>query len=151
MNKLFIILPVMILYWHGSLSADPGGSYNDSQLFSLDTKHVDPQHTDVTASMDTLWHDCSLSESDPVNLDITHISRHSADSGLFSLDTVIVNPAGDITDDGKVNIHDLLVLSRQWLNPPQEPTADIYPNGGDGLVDLNDLSIMAADWLWGVK
>jgi len=54
---------------------------------------------------------------------------------------------GDINQDGVVNIADLLLLQRALtglidLDVTQTLHADLYPAGGDGVLDVSDLSIM---------
>ena len=52
---------------------------------------------------------------------------------------------GDINDDGKVDLDDLYVLTDNWLG--DEPTADIFPSGGDGIVNFLDFAEFAKDWM----
>lgn len=53
----------------------------------------------------------------------------------------------DLTHNGKVDLEDFMVLSAQWINAPGFPSADIAPDGGDGLVHLQDLMRLAENWL----
>ena len=55
--------------------------------------------------------------------------------------------AGDLNDDCKVDFMDLKVLPEQWLQPPGLPSADIWPSGGDDMVNFEDFSVMAESWL----
>ena len=55
-------------------------------------------------------------------------------------------PKGDMDNDGKVNVADLLILLGQWgpcPNPPAECPADL---NGDGKVGAADLLILLANW-----
>jgi choice-of-anchor B domain-containing protein len=59
------------------------------------------------------------------------------------LDTDI-QAGGDIDGDGLVNVHDLLLLQRALigsvtLDATQIQHADIYPDGGDGALEISDL------------
>lgn len=56
----------------------------------------------------------------------------------------IVAPA-DIHYDGIVNFLDYTVLAGSWLET--DPTANIAPDCGEGIVDLEDLILFANDWL----
>jgi hypothetical protein len=60
-------------------------------------------------------------------------------------------PAGpaDLNLDCEVDFVDFAVLAGQWQQPPGEPSADIAPHGGDGIVDMNDLGLLVESWLWG--
>jgi len=38
-------------------------------------------------------------------------------------------------------------IGNQWLSAPAEPSADIAPESGDGVVDFLDLALVAEHWL----
>jgi hypothetical protein len=62
----------------------------------------------------------------------------------------IMNPpsAADINGDGIVNLLDFGYTSAQWKTDGAfDPSADIAPDGGDGLVDMADLIIYIEQWL----
>jgi hypothetical protein len=52
---------------------------------------------------------------------------------------------GDFNEDGKVNLIDFAQLAQAWLN--NTPLYDIAPDGGDCMVDLLDLDIIANNWV----
>ena len=53
---------------------------------------------------------------------------------------------GDLTDDRKVNLEDFAKVARYWQQ--DEFSVDIMPPpSGDGIVDFQDLSIVAEHWL----
>jgi len=54
----------------------------------------------------------------------------------------------DIDRDWGVDLADFAILADQWQQPPREPSADIAPPAGDGIVDINDLAFLAHNWLW---
>ena len=56
----------------------------------------------------------------------------------------VIAPA-DIHYDGIVNFLDCAVLAGHWLET--DPTANIAPSCGEGIVDLEDLILFANDWL----
>ncbi len=56
---------------------------------------------------------------------------------------------GDINLNGKVEFADFAVLANQWLRPPGYPPADIAPESGDNIVDVNDLKALTDHWLEG--
>ena len=51
---------------------------------------------------------------------------------------------GDFEPDGDVDIEDLAVLREEWLC--EELSADVWPDGGDGIVNFLDWAILAAGW-----
>ncbi len=53
----------------------------------------------------------------------------------------------DLNNDCAVNFVDFAILASQWKQAPGTPSADIAPPG-DGIVDWNDLELMAQSWLW---
>ncbi len=52
---------------------------------------------------------------------------------------------GDFNEDGHVNLQDFAVLAQVWLT--NTPLCDIAPDGGDCIVDLLDLDVIANGWL----
>jgi len=58
---------------------------------------------------------------------------------------------GDINLDGKVDFIDFAILANQWNQPPAYPSADIVPEGGDNIVDINDLKALTDNWLEGIR
>jgi hypothetical protein len=58
-----------------------------------------------------------------------------------------VASAVDINCDGNVNLIDFAILGNQWLQAPGAPSADIAPDGGDGVVDYLDVDVLTEHWL----
>ena len=54
----------------------------------------------------------------------------------------------DIDKDWNVDLTDFAILAKQWQQIPSEPSADISSPFGDGLVDVNDLTVLVKNWLW---
>lgn len=50
----------------------------------------------------------------------------------------------DFNDDGSVDLEDLAILAGCWLG--SEPSVDIAPPGGDGIVNFLDFARFAEDW-----
>ena len=72
------------------------------------------------------------------------------DYGNIPYDLGIIRQCpGDLNYDCEVDFVDFAVLAGQWLQPPGVPSADIAPLGGDEIVDMNDLGLLADSWLWG--
>ncbi len=61
---------------------------------------------------------------------------------LFGL--CLFPPVGDINLDCRVDFRDLGVLCEQWLF--EEIPADVWPDGGDGIVNFLDWAIFAKGW-----
>lgn len=56
----------------------------------------------------------------------------------------------DIDGDDDVDFKDFAILADQWNQAPGSPSADVAPpNGGDGMVNTLDLSVLAGGWLAG--
>ncbi|MBN2376250.1 MAG: hypothetical protein JXD22_07610 [Sedimentisphaerales bacterium] len=76
----------------------------------------------------------------------------TATGGDFSLSGgFLSNSSGvcDLDDDFDVDLQDFSFFSNQWFSSPGFPSADIYPLGGDGVVDMQDLYLFALYWLEG--
>jgi len=78
------------------------------------------------------------------------IDEFDEDNNIQS--TIAVNPVpGDFQPDGVVDTEDLFELSSHWLATGSHVPGDIYPAGGDGIVNLMDFAEMASFWLLGVE
>ena len=56
-------------------------------------------------------------------------------------------PQADINEDCRVDFADYAILAEQWLNTTGELSADIAPEGGNGIVNFNDLAVVSENWL----
>jgi hypothetical protein len=54
-------------------------------------------------------------------------------------------PSADFDDNGIVDAKDLLSMVTWWLSDKTD--FDIAPSGGDGIVNFQDFSVLAAQWL----
>ncbi len=61
--------------------------------------------------------------------------------------TVLITSASDLKPDCWVDFYDFTVLAAQWLEEPGNPSADLAPEGGDNMVNLLDLAVIAQRWL----
>lgn len=61
-----------------------------------------------------------------------------------------ITGAADFDFDYDVDLVDFGILGNQWFQPSGIPSADIAPEGGDGVVDILDLALVAEHWLKGV-
>lgn len=52
-------------------------------------------------------------------------------------------PTGDLNLDGKVDLLDLQLLTRDWLKPQSGLSSDL---DGNGKVDLNDIGVLGENW-----
>jgi hypothetical protein len=59
--------------------------------------------------------------------------------------------AGDSEPDGDVDYSDVRVMAGQWLQVGPDLSADVYPFGGDGIVDTKDFALLAQNWRKGVS
>jgi hypothetical protein len=74
--------------------------------------------------------------------------RMAVSTGLLDyVDFIRQYNAADLNKAGLVDMEDFSVLSSQWLGEPNEPSADIAPEGGDNWVDLLDLIGLSENWL----
>ena len=53
--------------------------------------------------------------------------------------------AGDVTGDGFVDMGDVILLAEQWLGAGGEPSGDVAPEGGDGVVNFVDFAVVGGD------
>jgi hypothetical protein len=60
-----------------------------------------------------------------------------------------IPPADFLCPDG-VSMNDFAILAAQWKQPLAQPSADIAPDGGDGIVDWLDLAALADTYLSGL-
>jgi hypothetical protein len=57
---------------------------------------------------------------------------------------------GDLITPSGVDMRDYAVLAGQWQKAPGEPSADLTPGCGDGVVNWFDLDVLVENWLAGV-
>lgn len=59
------------------------------------------------------------------------------------------------TNDGSVNFKDFAAFARAMSivsgDLGFDPACDFFPDGGDGVIDFDDLRVWASDWLGGVE
>ena len=58
---------------------------------------------------------------------------------------------GDFVEPEGVDMSDFGIMAGQWQQAPGEPSADIAPGSGDGIVDLYDLGALVENWLEGIE
>ncbi|MHC4616653.1 MAG: GEVED domain-containing protein [Planctomycetota bacterium] len=58
---------------------------------------------------------------------------------------------GDFVGPYGVDMRDFGIVAGQWQKAPGEPSADIAPGCGDGVVDWFDLGVLVDNWLAGVS
>jgi len=56
----------------------------------------------------------------------------------------------DLDGNYRVDMFDYAILAYQWLQVPGTPSADIAPDNGDGIVNCDDLAVLADEWLQGL-
>jgi hypothetical protein len=96
--------------------------------------------------------DAAFANSTPKGLKIGH-TKYNGDPNSSNypalLAITVAFKAGDLDSDGDVDFRDFAILANQWRQSPGSPSADIAPPGGNGVVDLFDLDVLADDWLAG--
>jgi hypothetical protein len=80
------------------------------------------------------------------------VDGNYSDYGNIPYELGVIRPCiasmGDLDYDYDVDFVDYAILTSQWLQPLGIHSADIEPNGGDGIVDIQDLYILVVNWLW---
>ncbi len=64
-----------------------------------------------------------------------------------AVEAVSPNPA-DINKDWSVDIADFAYIAEQWTTSGSDPSADIFPFTGDGIVESDDMLMLLENWLW---
>jgi len=63
--------------------------------------------------------------------------------------------ATDLNSDGNVNFRDFAAFAPAFSTvsggPGWDSACDLFPAGGDGVIDFDDLRVLASDWLGGVE
>ena len=79
---------------------------------------------------------------------VTAVDADGNESGYCDARTAALSLRADLDGNRTVDYDDVAMLSRQWGTAGAfEPSADIAPDGGDGLVDRADLSVLIEQWL----
>jgi hypothetical protein len=79
-------------------------------------------------------HDWSVTYADPAGIE----------SVWSNIESSIQVTLGDFEPDCDVDLDDLAVLTEQWLL--EKLLADVWPDGGDGIINLPDLAVFANAW-----
>jgi hypothetical protein len=66
---------------------------------------------------------------------------------ILRQETLCFSSNTDFNRDCVVNFEDFAILAAQWLQAPGIPSADIAPEGGDGVVQELDLAVLFEGWL----
>jgi hypothetical protein len=133
----------------GNIDADPcfvsgpDGDYYLSQIAAgqaVDSPCVDAgSDTAVSLCMDQ----CTTRTDGANDVGVVNMGYHYGDCHCGS-------NVADLDDDLDVDFVDYAILAGQWLEEPGVPSADIAPEGGDGIVNESDLAILVDEWLWGL-
>ncbi len=78
-------------------------------------------------------------------------SDQAFDTGMVDMGyhyNYILQNIADFNDSGKIDNVDFAILHSQWQGAPGSPSADVAPAGGNGVVDIDDLRVLAENWLW---
>jgi fibronectin type 3 domain-containing protein len=112
-------------------------SQTDSDYFRLAYSGGTTAFTDTTAMRGT-WYYYS----------VTAVDDRGHESGYCPEQPAALILSADLDNDNKVDWADFSVLSRQWLTDGfMIPSADIAPEGGDGIVNIDDLLVVIEQWL----
>ena len=79
---------------------------------------------------------------------VTDNKWHYSGWNIDDVRLLAANPVllgGDFDADCDVDSYDLIVLAMSWLQ--DNPLLDIAPEGGDGIINLMELQILAENWM----
>ena len=102
------------------------------------------------------YHDVSFTLNDmPFGIPIAYavldandiIDEFDEDNNISSARIFNYAP-GDFDEDLDVDIIDFSTFVNQWLNSGSRLSADIYPIGGDGIVNMKDYAEIMRWWMW---
>jgi len=69
------------------------------------------------------------------------------DTGVVDMGFHYHRDIADLYYDGFIDINDLLIMARQWLDVPSEPSADIAPDVPDNFINYRDFAVIYQNWL----
>jgi hypothetical protein len=133
-------------YWSANETKDGFGSYysNFSTVLGTNLPEAGIDVTDKVYSIDFI---CGTS-SNWLNTDVyVHSVELNGTTYAVPGPTCMFVLAGDLDGDCKVDFADLKILCEQWLQLPGLPSADIWPSGGDDIINFEDFAVMAENWL----
>jgi len=115
--------------------------FDNQPVSALD---VGQSHTvTLTAAAEQLGYGFNLLK---LNVDPSDVVNEVVE--IDNIRNVIINNVipYDLVIDGVIDLLDLCVLAEQWLSTTGDLTADIAPYGGDGTVNLLDFSMLIDHW-----
>jgi hypothetical protein len=118
-----------------------GGQYE----FALDKSTVQNWIDDPASNYGVIM----VMKDDQIINDVTFSSNEDTNASFHPMLTVTTSTCwgyyeADLNEDCYVNLIDYAMLSGQWLD---DLRADIAPYGGDNIVGMPDLQLMANQWL----
>ncbi len=122
------------------------GTSGPVELYRVSLQVIGPGTAYITIAPTT---ESKFAASTPHGLKIGHTnSNGDPNSTVYPAAlSVVATAAGDINGDGWVDFTDYSILGDQWQQIPGVPSADIYPDGGDNIVDSDDLELLTGQWL----
>lgn len=85
------------------------------------------------------WYSCGSAHSQPLN------ANQKAYAAWWLWTRLACPLSADVNNDWKIDQQDMARMSQAWHT--DDPFCDIAPDGGDGIVDSNDLVELAYQWL----
>ena len=132
--------------WDTDLGSDGGGNIDLDPLFA-DTIY-DDYHLHYDSACINAGDPAFVPGPGEVDMDgEPRIQLGRVDMGA---DEFIYAYMVDFNGDDDVDLADFAILGAQWQQPPDQPSADIAPDGGDGIVDRFDLAALVDNWLAGL-
>jgi hypothetical protein len=123
----------MPLMCNDNCDYDSDGNGSQDRNWALDWQSTHPENTD--------WYACGSAHSQPLN------ANRKAYAAWWLWARLAQPLSADLNNDWKVNLDDIARLGRSWQTA--DPYCDIAPSGGDGIVDIDDLAELTAQWLAG--
>ncbi len=133
----------------------PGGEGNINQDPLFVTGPLGNYYLSQTAALQTLDSPCLNAGEDTATfhnmIHYTTRTDHLPDTAIADIGyhyQLNQPQKADINNDNIVNYLDYQCLSRQWLQSPSEPSADIYPYIGNNFIDIDDAIFLVDNWLY---
>ncbi len=123
----------MPLMCNDNCDYDSDGNGSQDRNWALDWQSTHPENAD--------WYTCGSAHSQPLN------ANRKAYAAWWLWARLAQPFLADLNNDWKVNLDDIARLGRSWQTA--DPYCDVAPAGGDGIVDIDDLAELAAQWLSG--
>lgn len=140
-----------VMPWNGGVLVNWTGSVSAGESYRVYRRLTGDDYIQIAAvSSANQYADTAAPRGNRIGYTVTAVDTEGVESGYSAEASITLQLTADLDSSGAVDSRDFVLFSRLWLlDGSGVSTADIAPDGGDQMVDIMDLVILADQWLNG--